>query len=794
MPAVRFRASGSRRLRTQLARWLACGLSGGVCLALATVATAQTPQHAPPPSAADTSVAQPAAPAEAVSHIDISQIDPESFRAIATRLPKGQAPRLDGHLGDDVWELARPAGHFIQREPDFGAPATERTEVRILYDDRTIYIGVSAFDSDPNGIVASELKRDAGLGRGDAIKIDLDTFHDHRNAFYFSTNPLGARKDANTVENGRTINYDWDAVWESKTSIDAKGWYAEIAIPLSQLHFVGRPGETTWGLNFCRIIIRKHEEDYWVPFPREWGANGFANLSYAGVLAGLQDLPSRHRLEFMPFIAPRISQDAAAGAPAKMDRKYGFDLRYGLTPNLTATATYKTDFAQVEADQEVVNLSRFSLYFPEKRQFFTESAGIFDYGRTGVGFAGGDNDGGPGLLALFYSRSIGLHDGAQVPILGGAKITGRMGPYALGLLNIETDPATIPDASGATSELSRANYTAFRVKRNILAKSSIGAIVLNREGGGASDYNRSIGFDTGLAFGDHVTIAGMAAKTFSPGLHGSDTAAALDLAYKDDRFNYGGTYVDIGRQFNAEMGFIPRTDIRHSRLSAGWTPRPDWPGVRQVTVSGQLDYFEDHQGRPESRTDVLTFGIERQDSSSLTLTAQRDFDFVPIDFAIGPATIPIGGYRWDTFGAGYDTNRSKRVYAGGAVHLGRFYGGRKQTYEANLNFLPFGTLLLENAYTRNQLSLPGAGPFATNVLSSRVSYSFSPNLFVKTFVQYNDDRHVATLNLLLWYIYRPGSHLYVVYDQGWDTNLPGPYSYLPRSRSLAIKMSYWLSR
>ncbi|HVB37481.1 MAG TPA: DUF5916 domain-containing protein, partial [Vicinamibacterales bacterium] len=736
------------------------------------------PEAAPAP--APSPIPVPAGRVEPIGpdgRVEVYRIDPETFQAFATRLPKGQAPKIDGHLDDPVWKLAKPAGHFIQREPDFGAEASERTEVRILYDDRTLYFGVWAYDDDPAGIIASEMKRDSGLSRGDAIKIDLDTFHDHRNAFYFSTNPLGARKDANSVENGRTINYDWDAVWQSKTSRDGKGWYAEIAVPLSQLRFNGHPGNSVWGINLCRIIIRKHEEDYWVPFPREWGATGFANLTYAGVLMGLKNLPDRHRLEFMPFIAPGVSRDYDAGTPTTVDHKYGFDLRYGLTSNLTATATYKTDFAQVEADQEVVNLSRFSLYFPEKRQFFTESAGIFDYGRTGVGFSGGENDGGPGLLALFYSRQIGLYDGQQVPILGGGKMTGRVGQYDMGLLNIETDPAAVQNADGSTTQLGRANYTAFRVKRNILAKSSIGAIFLNRQGGDAgSGYNRAIGFDSGLAFGNNVTIAAMGAKTFSPGAGGKDFAGALDLAYKSDRVNYGGTYVDIGQRFNAEMGFIPRVDIRHSRLSAGWTPRPRrWRSVRQLTFGGQLDYYEDHHGRPESRTDLVTVAAARQDGSNLTLTAQRDFDYVPVDFVIGPATIPIGGYRFDTVTAAYSTNSSKRVYASGSAAAGTFYGGRKQTYQVGLNFLPFGTLLIENIYTRNQLSLPGTRPFATNVLSSRVSYSFSPNLFVKTFVQYNDDRRLATLNLLFWYIYRPGSNLYVVYNQGWDTNLPGPY-------------------
>jgi hypothetical protein len=734
--------------------------------------------------------------ASAPAPIDINTIDPHTFRAIAARIPDGHEPVVDGHLDDPIWESAPPQGRFIQREPAFGMPSTERTEFRILYDDRMLYFGIWAYDDDPDGIIASEMKRDSGLGKGDAIKIDLDTFHDHRNAFYFSTNPLGARKDANTVENGRTINYDWNAVWESKTSRDARGWYAEIGIPLSQLRFQGGPGDSTWGLNVCRIILRKHEETYWAPFPREWGPNGFANLSRAGVLTGLDHLMPRRRMEFVPFAAPSASRDYDAGTPAAFDRHYGFDFRLGLTSTLTADATYKTDFAQVEADQEVVNLSRFSLYFPEKRQFFTESAGIFDYGRTGVGFSGGENDGGPGLLALFYSRRIGLEDGREVPIVGGGKVTGRIGPYSVGLLNIETDRATLPSEGGAPLAIDRANYTAVRVKRNIFSKSSVGAILLNRQGGTGSAYNRSVGVDTGLAFGDHATVAAMFAGTLSPDPSERDRAGAVDVAYKTDRYNVGSTYLDIGRHFDAEMGFIPRVDIRNVKASGGWTPRPGWRGVRQLTFGGRLDYYENHDGRVESKTTEGEFQIERQDGSLITAYADRDYDFLPFNWTFGNGTIPIGGYDWNTLRLLYSSNSSKRVYGGGEVDLGGYYNGDKQTYSLKLNFLPKDTLLVENSYTQNRIQLPGVPLYVTNTLSTRVSYSFTPDLFLKGFVQYNDDRRLATLNVLFWYIYRPGSDLYVVYNNGWETDLPGarPRILRVRSRSLAVKMTYWLSR
>ena len=443
------------------------------------------------------------------------------------RLPDGQAPNIDGKL-DEAWATAPAQGNFVQREPSYGAPSTEKTEFRVLYDDKTLYIGVWVWDSDPSAIMGSEMKRDAGLNKGDQLKITIDTFHDHRNAFYFSTNPLGAYKDANTVENGRTINYDWNAVWDNKTSIDDKGWYVEMAIPLSQLRFKTTIGESTWGLNLCRILFRKNEESYWVPFPREWGASGFARVSNAGVLPGLNDIKSRRRIEFVPFCRRRRRAITSRSSEFDTDAKYGGDFKIGLTDDLIADFTYHTDFAQVEADQEVVNLTRFSLFFPEKRQFFTESAGIFDFGKSVTGLGGDAAANDPGLLNIFYSRRIGLVDGQQVPIIGGGRVTGRVG-------RLRARRAEHRDRGGnarAPASSDNANFTAIRVKRNVLTKSSVGTLIVNSQGG-ISDYNRTIGIDGGFVLGRYVTMTTVLAKTFSPGATGNDVAGVFDFLLEE---------------------------------------------------------------------------------------------------------------------------------------------------------------------------------------------------------------------------------------------------------------------
>ena len=734
--------------------------------------------------------------ASAQNGFDIKAIDPETFRAIAHRLADGQQPDIDGHLTEEAWAIAPVQGNFIQREPSYGAPATERTEFRVLYDDRTLYIGVWLWDSEPAGIMGSELKRDSGLNKGDQLKIAIDTFHDHRNSFYFSTNPLGAYKDANTVENGRTINYDWNAVWNNKTSIDDKGWYIEIAIPLSQLRFRTTIGESTWGLNLCRVLFRKNEESYWVPFPREWGASGLVRMSNSGVLQGLTNLRSRRRVEFVPYLLPAASRDYATASGYTGETTYGGDFKIGVTDDLVADVTYHTDFAQVEADQEVVNLTRFSLFFPEKRQFFTESAGIFDFGKAGTSSGGDASASDPGLLALYYTRRIGLVDGQQVPIVGGGRVTGRVGQYTLGVLNITTEEQTL-----ASRQLDHANFTAIRVKRNVLANSSVGAIVVNSENG-ISDYNRAAGFDAGFVLGQHVTITGAMGKTFSPdGGSGSETFAGVaDFAWKSDRFHYGAQYRDIGERFNAEMGYMPRLDVRATLLRAGWTPRPRLAGVRQIVLNSELEYFENHGGRVESKMQAASLQVQRQDTSSAFASVTREYDNLSVPFTTAGTTLRPRAYEWTTATVRYSSDRTKRLSGSIGGDFGGYYDGTREALRANLSIQAGRTLLFEPNFTHNRVTLAGSPRYTSNVLNFRVSHSFSPDFYLKGFVQYNDDRKSASFNFLWWYHYNPGSDLYVVYNQGWDVDIPLTSRHTPssfsrvRSRSLAVKMTYWLAR
>lgn len=751
----------------------------------ASIAAAQTPNV--PSSVA----AQGSADAriDASRIVDVHAINPHDYQATAVRVPSGMTPTIDGRLDDPAWMLAPVFGDFIQREPDVGALSTERTEFRVLYDDRNMYFAIWAYEDDPGGIVASEMLRDAGLRKGDAVRIVLDTFHDHRNAFYFSTNPLGAEKDGFSSENGQ-MNWDWNAVWQVETSRDDKGWYSEFSIPLSQIRFRGSPDEQVWGFNVGRNIIHKREETHFVPFPREWSGPGIYRMSGSGLLGGLTGLKPRRRVEFIPYVGPQGSRNYDAGTPTTFKKGYGLDFRAGLTQTLNADLTFRTDFAQVEADQEVVNLTRFNLFFPEKRQFFTEGAGTFGYGRVGE-----EGGGGAGLLSIFYSRTIGLSgDGREIPLLVGGRVTGNIGSYTVGFMNIETDQADY--TVGTTSfHVPRSNYTVARLKRNVLKSSTIGAIALNREGAiGPSSYNRSLGLDGVFTLSNSVKLVTLLAKTFSPGTQGQDMAGVMDLAWTTDRVTASASYTDIQRDFNAEMGFIPRKGIRHSTARVNWTPRPKWTGVRQLTIGGATDYYEDHEGTPQTRGQDLNFTLLRNDRSSVRVSASNDYDRLPAPFRVGPNSITAGAYSWNTFSTTYTSDDSRRIFGGGGFDTGGYYGGDKTTYRANFNFLPKETLLIENNYTRNRITLGGAPAYITNTLNTRVSYSLSPTLFIKAFTQYNDDRRLANLNLLFWSIYRPGSDFYLVYNQGWETSVPGPQALRVRNRMLAIKLTYWLSR
>jgi hypothetical protein len=479
--------------------------------------------------------------------------------------------RVDGLLQEPAWRSAPVVGDFVQKEPQEGAPASERTEVRILYDDANLYIGVVCFDGDPSRIVAREMRRDIELTNEDMFEVIIDTFHDHRNAFLFAVNPLGARRDALIRDEGGSLNVDWDGIWTVRTHRDSAGWSAEIAIPFTTLRFRDSD-EQNWGINFARLIARKREEIYWTPILRSYGWLGRFKTSYFGHLAGLRRLRQGTRVQAMPYVI---------GGGKKEDRpepflgtaNLGLDLKLRLTSNITGDLTVNTDFAQVEADQERFNLTRFDLFFPEKREFFLEGADIFRFGER-------FQEHEPPSTLLFFSRTIGLsEDGREIPVLGGLKVTGKAGPYTLGLLDILTD-RTSYDEDGERIDIRRANNAVVRLKRDIFAKSSVGIMVLSKDavGGGGTDFNRAGGLDFNLAFGESIRAGGFLAKTFSPGLRGRDWGGLSQLGLRNGPPPVRPLLHGHRRELQRRDGFRPAHRHPEVALERGRQPPAGRPG------------------------------------------------------------------------------------------------------------------------------------------------------------------------------------------------------------------------
>jgi len=687
--------------------------------------------------------------------------------------------RIDGRLDESVWQESEFISQLIQREPDEGAPATEPTEIRILFDDEFLYIGAKCFDSQPEKIVANEMRRDEGLRHNDFFEIFIDTYHDHRNAFYFVTNPLGAKRDGLIREEGSNINRDWDGLWYVKTQRTPRGWTAEFAIPFYTFRFRSEKTQT-WGINFGRHIARKKEECYWAPILRDYGYMGKFRVSYYGNLVGLKDIKQGKRLHVMPYaIGGGTQEEGESNMGFTADA--GLDLKYGLTSNLTADVSINTDFAQVEADQEQFNLTRFSLYFPEKRTFFLEGAEVF---RVAEKFRFHEP---PGLF-LFYSRRIGLsEEGGEVPVIGGVRVTGKTGRYHLGILNMITDRITL-ETDGVVEHIERSNYAVFRAKRDFLAKSTVGVMMLSKDSLDSPHYNRGVAVDYNLAFGHAFRIEGFAAKTFTPNLEGKDWAAHLNFSYNTDFWSLLLVYLDVGENFNAEMGYVPRLDQRKYRANIGISPRPQILNLRQTHIFNDFTYIENHDGQLETRTNSTGVFNTFQDRSNLYFGYRQNYEFLEESFEIKEDVfIPVGMFRFNSFEAFYESDRSRNVSARVEMGIGGFFNGDLFRINAGGSLKVSTHLNLELSLNRNQFDLPiEGGKFTANILATRIIYSFTTDLYAKAFIQWNSDENLFKSNFLLRWIYKPGANVYFIYNETQEFGSPIPL----KDRGVMVKVTF----
>lgn len=704
-----------------------------------------------------------AAPPEPPS--EMLSVDPDGRMTLrASRL---EAPlAFNGRLDDEIYRLVSPAGHFTKNDTGVGMPATEQTDVWVFFDDDNIYVSARCWDSEPAREVANERRRDnQGIQNNDNFVVVLDTFYDHRNGYFFQTNPVGGLRDQQVTDEGAANNVDWNAVWDAKVNRDDKGWTTEMVIPFKSLRFKAT-GPQTWGLNFRRIVKWKNETSFLAPVPASYDSKGIFKFSLAATLVGV-DVPAESRnFELKPYGRSGVLTNLQAKPAVSNDftRDAGFDVKYGLTKGLTADFTVNTDFAQVEEDEQQVNLTRFNLFFPEKREFFLEGRGIFNFG--GVDTRGSGNSLTP---LMFFSRQIGIANGQPVPIRGGARVTGRTGKYTVGLLNIETGASD--DRRAPTT-----NFSTVRIRRDILRRSAVGVIGTYRPQrlNGAPGSNQLVGLDANLAFFRNVTIDSFYARTRTPGYTTDESSYMGKLEYGADRYGLNLEHLLVGEGFNPEMGFMRRQAFRRSYVQARFSPRPQKSRtIRKFVYEGTIEYITDPHGHLESREDQGAFRIERQNSDTWSNDFHRYYEFLarPFTVASGIVVAP-GGYEFREYTTNYNLGSQHRVSGNLNFGRGSFYDGTRTTV-AYYGRLDLGSRLgMEPRVSINWIDLP-AGKFTSKVVSSRVGLTMTPRMALTGLLQYNSSSSALTSNIRFRWEYQPGSDLFVVYSDGRDTAVTG---------------------
>ena len=709
--------------------------------------------------------------------------------------------RLDGQLDENAYFTVPAITGFIQQSPDEGAPATEETEAWILFDDDNIYVAARVWDSaPPSQWVANEMRRDTRqLRQNDTFAVILDTFYDRRNGVAFYTNPLGAIADFQITNEGNP-NSDWNPIWDVRTGRFAGGWTVEMEIPFKSLRY--RPGPSQiWGVQLRRNVRRKNEWAYITALPISAGSGpgGIFRVSDAGTLVGLDAPSGSANLEIKPYGIGGVSTNLAASEPTVNagSGDGGLDVKYGITQNLTADLTWNTDFAQVEVDEQQVNLTRFSLFFPEKREFFLEGRGIFDFARGGVGGGfggalrrggGGGFFGGGNAPTLFYSRRIGLQNGSVVPIVGGGRVTGKIGAFDVGLLNIQADE----DAAAAAD---MTNFTVVRLKRDILRRSSIGGLFTNRTvsllGDGSS---QAYGADATFSFYENVSFLAYAARTQTPGNDGKDLSYQGRFNYAGDLYGFQGEHLVVEDNFIPEVGFLRRDNFRRTYGTARYSPRPrSLANIRQFRLEASYDYIETADlGIVETRQSQLAFSTELENSDRFGVSVADNYEFLHREFTPGPDDIafPVGGYQFFDVEGTYSPGAQRRLNGTFTVRAGDYFNGTIRSVEFRQGRMEVTQRLsLEPSVSVNWIDSP-QGAFRTDLLVSRVNFSFTPRMFFSGLIQYNSSTNTVSNNLRLRWEYQPGSELFVVYTEDRETDplRPDRFSEL-RNRGFVVKVN-----
>ena len=709
------------------------------------------------------------------------QADERGNRRTMTAVAATSSITVDGALDEDAWRAAEPATGFVQAEPHEGDAATEPTEVRIVYDREALYIGVVCRDAQPSGSIVNDIRKDFAAGEQDSFEIVLDTFADRRNGFVFVINPAGAKADAQIANEGRDVNTSWDAVWTVATARGADGWSAELRIPFKTLRFE-RGAAHDWGVNFSRRIRRKNEIDYWSPVPRVYN---LYRVSFAGTLTGLGDVAQGHNLRIKPFLAANATR-AIGAARATRGTDAGLDVKYGVTPSLTLDVTVKPDFAQAEADVQQVNLTQFSLYYPEKREFFLENSGTFYFGdipresRIGFArFAPPEEE-----VLLFFSRRIGLTaDGDPIPIAAGARLTGRAGRTGVGLMTIQTESAFARPGD---------NFTVLRGRREILASSDVGAIFLSRQSSG-DDYNRVVGADANFRFFRALSVNAFLAKSDTPRVDGGQIAGKGSMTWNANALHAQYSFLTVGDHFRDDVGFIKRTGTRKHFVDFGVRHRPEALrkyGIRELHPHTRYNIYTDQTNVKVSHTNHIAYAVFFENGAVVEAQWNPRFERIAVPFPVRrDQSFAPGAYGWNEYALEIETNHSRAVSASALLTTGGFWSGTQKSAKVGLLVRPSYHVTVDLALQRNDVELPfPMHAFTTNLVSSRVGYAFNTRTFLDTLMQYNTDLKQFSANVRFDLIHRPLSDVFIVYNEQQLTSRD-----ITSGRGLIVKYTHMLA-
>ena len=673
--------------------------------------------------------------------------------------------RIDGALDDSLYTTVPSISGFVQVEPNIGEPATEQTEVWFAFDDDNVYVSFKNWDSAPERRIATEMRRDVGnfINGNDIVQVFLDSFYDRRNGLSFTINSIGARNDGQQV--GPQYNGDWNPIWDHAVGTFDGGWTVEMALPFRSFRY--RPGrEQVWGINVLRTVRWKNELSVLTPVPAGRGNSSAQYAALAAAVVGVEAPPPARNLDIKPYAISTLTSNSTAAPPISddFDGDVGLDVKYAITQNLVADFTYNTDFAQVEADEQQINLTRFSLFFPEKREFFLENRDTFTFGGVTTG---GD------APVLFYSRRIGLEAGRPVPLELGGRLTGRIGPYTIGALNIQTDDLA---GTAVVPGVEPTNFSVVRVKRDILRQSSVGVLATRRSPGQ-------------VASGSNTHTAWTARSTSSTTWRSIPTGREREQrvsATKTRATAHSWTFRAIGTACRSNAcGWMSssarRSDSCVARISGGrsgefrFSPRPrSMPSIRRLVGIAAVDYFENGAGRVDTREQSGEFAIEFQNADRVSVTYLDQYEFIPRPFRIATGvTLPIGGYNWQNVRLGFNSRPQRQVAANLAFEHGTFYNGHRTAFSASRGRLALTPQLsVEPTYSVNRVDLV-EGDFTTHLAGSRVTYTRSPWMFTSALVQYNSASNTLSANVRFRWEYQPGSELFVVYNDERNTRLSG---------------------